>query len=88
MLPLDQTSPVTFVVEVPVNVNDAPEPLQVPGLRVWMAAPLVPALRATAVAVALTLMVGPAPSTCIIATGIVPVPVTAKVTPAIDLSVT
>ena len=53
-----------------------------------MAAPFVPDFRATAVAVAPTLMLGPAPSTCIIATGIVPTAVTVKLTPAIDWFVT
>src|SRR5947209_29195 len=65
MLPLDQMSPVTLVVEVPVNTSDCPLPLQLPGLRVWIAAPNVPAGRAIAVAVAPMGTVGPAPSTCI-----------------------
>ena len=68
MLPFDQTSPVTVVVELPWNVSDADAPLQLPGLRVWIAAPLVPVLRARAVAVAPTGMVDPNPSTCITVT--------------------
>src|SRR5450759_2664802 len=59
MLPFDQMSPVTKVFEFPWKVIDAPAPLQVPGLRVRIAAPLVPALRATAVAAAPTVTVGP-----------------------------
>jgi hypothetical protein len=84
MLPFDQTSPVTVVVELPVKVSEFPEPLQFPGLRVWIAAPFVPGLRASAVAVAPTSIDDPNPSTCInvIATRCVAVAV--KVTPAIE----
>src|SRR5260370_42024004 len=67
-LPLDQMSPVTKVLEAPWKVSDAAVPLQVPGLRVWMAAPFVPALRATAVAAAEILMVCPELSPWMIAT--------------------
>src|SRR5689334_2371523 len=68
--PLDHTSPVTIVVEVPWNVSElAPEPEQPPGLNVWMAAPLMPRLRATAVAVAPIGMVLLDPRSCMIATG-------------------
>src|SRR4029077_1019722 len=89
MLPFDQMSPVTKVCEDPWKVNDWPPlPPQPDGLRVWMAAPLVPALRATAVAAADTLIVSPEPSTCMSATGIECVTVTAKLTPAIALFVT
>ena len=71
MLPLAQTSPVTEVVELPVNVKELPPlPPHPAGLNVWMAAPLVPALRATAVADAEIVNVGPAPRTCMIATDI------------------
>src|SRR2546428_7107236 len=71
MLPFDQMSPVTNVLELPWKVKDWPAfPPQPAGARVWMAAPLVPALRATAVAAADTLMVCPEPSTAMIATGI------------------
>src|SRR6516225_7633496 len=69
--PFDQTSPVTSVVELPWNVSELPvPPLQLLGLSVWIAAPLVPVLRASAVAVAPMLIVGPAPTTCIIVTPI------------------
>src|SRR5207245_10038958 len=67
MLPFDNTSPVTWVVELPWNVNEVAVPLQLPGLRVWIAAPLVPVPRASAVAFAPIAIVGRAPSTCIIA---------------------
>ena len=53
-----------------------------------MAAPWVPALRATAVADAAKERVGPAPSTCMIATAIEWRPVAVKLTPAIVLFVT
>src|SRR5712664_1797622 len=70
-LPFDQTSPVTKVLEEPWKVSDWPPlPPQPAGARVWIAAPLVPALRATAVAIAEMLMVVEEPSTCMIATGI------------------
>ena len=68
MLPFDHTSPVTWVVELPWNVNEVAVPLQLPGLKVWIAAPLVPVPRASAVAVAPIAIVGPEPSTCIIVT--------------------
>ena len=70
MLPFDQTSPLTVVLELPLNVSEAAPPLHVPGLNVCMAAPFVPAFRATAVAVADTGIAGPLPSTCKTATGI------------------
>src|SRR5450759_1324192 len=61
-LPFDQMSPVTKVLEVPWNVSDWPPfPPQPSGARVRIAAPLVPALRATAVAAAPTVTVGPEP---------------------------
>src|SRR5437879_13191433 len=70
-LPFDQMSPVTYVLEEPWTVSDWPPlPPQPAGANVWMAAPLVPALRATAVAAAETLIDCPEPSTCMIATGI------------------
>src|SRR5207245_11721337 len=65
MLPFDQTSPVTVVVELPWKVSDAAVPLQLPGLRVWIAAPLVPVPRARAGAVAPIVIVAPYPRTCI-----------------------
>src|SRR5260370_2660389 len=71
MLPFDQISPVTKVFELPWNVSDWPAfPPQPAGARVRIAAPLVPALRATAVAAAAIVIVGPEPSTCMIATGV------------------
>ena len=86
MLPFAQTSPVMEAVDVPVKVSEFPPlPPQPAGLSVWMAAPFVPAFRASAVAIAPTWMVGPDPSTCMIATGMAPVPVTVKLIPAIDL---
>src|SRR2546421_7243470 len=86
MLPFDHTSPVTWVVELPWKVNDAAVPLQLPGLRVWIAAPLVPVPRASAVAVAPIAIVGPEPSTCIIVTPTWWVAVALNVTPAIEWS--
>src|SRR2546428_10531635 len=68
MLPFDQTSPVMLVVEVPVNVNEGAEPLQLPGLRVWIAAPYWPGCLATALAAAPTRIGSPSPSCCLIAT--------------------
>src|SRR5438270_1179020 len=65
MLPFDHTSPVSVVVELPWKVSDGPAPLQLPGLRVWIAAPLVPVPRARAVAVAPIVIVAPYPKTCI-----------------------
>src|SRR3989442_11490022 len=61
MPPFDRTSPVTWVVALPWNVNEVPAPLQLPGLRVCIAAPLAPAPRATAVPVAPIAIVGPHP---------------------------
>src|SRR5438445_12171371 len=87
MLPFDQTSPVMLVVEVPVNVNEGAEPLQLPGLRVWIAAPYWPGGLATAVAVAPTRMVCPAPSTCMIVTPTWCTAVTRKLTPAMEWSI-
>src|SRR6266550_3222409 len=84
MLPLDHTSPVTVVVELPWKVNDADVPLQLPGLSVWIAAPLVPLLRARAVAVAPIVIVGPNPRTCITVTPIPCEAVAVNVTPAIE----
>src|SRR5437899_1319078 len=86
MLPSDQTSPVMFVVEVPVKTSDGPKPLQLPGLRVWIAAPFCPGGRATAVAVEPTRMVEPAPRTCMMVIPIRWVTVTVKLTPAIEWS--
>src|SRR5207245_4011593 len=88
-LPFDQMSPVTYVLEEPWNVSDWPPlPPQPAGANVWMAAPLVPALRATAVAAAEALIDCPEPSTCMIATGIEGVAVSAKLTPASALLMT
>jgi len=84
MLPLDQISPVTSVVEVPVKVNEFPEPAQPAGLSVWIAAPFDPGRRAIAVAVAVTGTEGPVPRTCIMATAMLCLPVAVKVTPAIE----
>src|SRR4029077_12911834 len=81
MLPLDHTSPTTVVVELPWNVSELPPLGQPYGASVCMAAPFVPGRRATAVAVAPT-FIAFAPRTCITATGIWCVAVTAKVTPA------
>ena len=85
MLPFDQTSPTIVVFSVPVIRSEKlpfpPHPL---GLSVWMPAGPVPAWRATAVAVAETRMVGVAPSTCMIATGIEWLPVAVKLVPAIE----
>src|SRR5712692_10692879 len=68
-LPFDHMSPVTRVVELPWNVSEFPAPPAQPlGASVWIAAPLVPVLRARAVAVAPT-VIAPAPSTCITVTG-------------------
>src|SRR6516162_9767252 len=56
--PFDQMSPVSNVVELPWNVSELPAaPPHPPGLRVWIAAPFVPVLRASAVAVAPMLIV-------------------------------
>src|SRR2546423_15477364 len=68
MLPFDQTSPVMLVVEVPVKVNEGAEPLQLPGLRVWMAAPYWPGGLATAVAVGPPPLGLPAPRTGLVVT--------------------
>src|SRR2546427_4142113 len=77
------------VLDGPLRVSDRSKwPPQPAGARVWIAAPLVPALRATAVATAEMLIVCPEPSTCMIDTGIEWVTVTAKLTPAIALLVT
>src|SRR6266571_3850789 len=54
MLPFDQTSPVMLVVEVPVKDNEGAEPLQLPGLSVWIAAPYWPGGLGTAVTRKLT----------------------------------
>src|SRR5256884_9804210 len=61
MLPFDQTSPVMLVVEVPVKVNEGAEPLQLPGVRVWMAAPYWPGGLFTAVVVGAALLRWPVP---------------------------
>src|SRR5690349_18696552 len=87
-LPFDQTSPTTVVVELPWKVNELPPPGHPAGLRVWIAAPLVPVRRATAVAVVVTVMVLPEPSTCMMVTGMRWVAVTVKVVPAIEWSAT
>src|SRR5260370_12594191 len=84
-LPLDQMSPVTKGLEAPWTVSDAAVPLQVPGLRVWMAAPFVPALRATAVPAAEILMVCPEPTPCIIPTAFTFATATPKLPPALPL---
>src|SRR2546426_9536017 len=52
MLPFDHTSPVTWGVELRLNVIEVAVPLQLLGLRVWTAAPLVLVPRAIALAVA------------------------------------
>src|SRR5258708_5899865 len=89
MLSLAQMSPVTFVVDVPVNTSDCVgPPLQLPGLNVWIAAPYVPFGRATAVAVAPTFIVEPPPSTCMNVIATWWTPVTLNVTPAIEWSAT
>src|SRR5437773_10880748 len=62
MLPFDKTSPVMLGVEVPLKDNEGAEPLQLPGLGVWIAAPYWPGGLATAVGLAPTRMVGPLPS--------------------------
>src|SRR2546423_1164732 len=70
MLPLDQMSPLTVVVEEPVKVIESPAPPPPPaGLSVWMAAPLVPLARATAGAGAAIGIGGLAPATCMMVTG-------------------
>ena len=86
MLPLDQISPVMLVVEVPVNTNEGAEPLQLPGLSVWMAAPFCPLGRATAVAVAPIRIVWPIPRTCMNVMPTWCTAVTLKLTPAIEWS--
>src|SRR5689334_532141 len=68
-LPFDHMSPVTSVVELPWKVSELPpEPPHPLGARVWIAAPFVPVLRASAVAVAPMLIVEPTPTTCITVT--------------------
>ena len=86
MLPLDQMSPVTVVIELPWKVSELLPPGQPSGLNVRIAVPFVSALRATAVAVAPTRMVGPEPSTCITVTGTWCTAVAVKVTPAREWS--
>src|SRR5256885_16515883 len=68
MLPFDQTSPVMLVVEGPVNVNEGAEPLQLPGLRAWTAAPYWPGGLPTAVAGGAPPLVRPPPSRALILT--------------------
>src|SRR2546430_14781114 len=87
MLPFDQTSPVMLVVEVPVNVNEGAEPLQLPGLRVWIAAPYWPGGLATAVAVAPPPLGCPAPSPCMVVTPAWGTAGTRKPTPPVGWSV-
>src|SRR6266550_1568577 len=84
--PEAEPSPVMLAFEVPVNVNEGAEPLQLPGLRVWISAPYWPGGLATAVAVAPTRMVCPAPSTCMIVTPTWWAAVTRKLTPAMEWS--
>src|SRR5205823_7570030 len=83
MLPFDHTSPLTVVVDEPVKVIELPPlPPQPAGLRVWIAAPLVPWLRATAEAVAAIAIELPAPATCMMVTGMRWLAVAVKLTPA------
>src|SRR5438874_636267 len=80
MLPLDQTSPTMFAVPAPLKVSEEVHD----GLSVWTAAPLVPGLRASEVAVAPISIVGPAPSTCIMVVSGRCVAVAVNVVPAIE----
>ena len=82
-LPFDQTSPTRFAVPLPLKVRE----LVHEGLSVCTAAPLVPGLRASAVAVAPMPTVGPTPSTCMTVVPTRRVAVAVNVTPAIEWSV-
>src|SRR5438034_2856478 len=81
-LPFDHTSPTRLAVPLPPNAGEFVHD----GLRVWTAAPLVPGLRASDVAVAPRPTIGAAPSTCITVVPIWWVEVAVNVTPAIEWS--